>query len=116
EERARLEQRIREFEANVEAEKLNILNSRGTVEERQKRLRELQDELTCAGQNLDAALRQQAEKKSRLHVLEQLQGDYEGFGAGAVAVLKGAVDVVGSLTDKIKVPDQYVTALETALG
>jgi chromosome segregation protein len=116
EERARLEQRIQEFEANVEAEKLNILNSRGTVEERQKRLRELQDELTRAGQTLDAALRQQAEKKSRLHVLEQLQGDYEGFGAGAVAVLKGATDVVGSLTDKIRVPDQYVAAVETALG
>jgi chromosome segregation protein len=116
EERARLEQRIQEFEANVEAEKLNILNSRGTVEDRQKRLRELQEELTRAGQNLDAALRQQAEKKSRLHVLEQLQGDYEGFGAGAVAVLKGAADVVGSLTDKVRVPDQYVTAVETALG
>jgi chromosome segregation protein len=116
EERARLEQRIQEFEANVEAEKLSILTSRGTVEERQKRLRELQDELMRAGQALDMALRQQAEKRSRLNVLEQLQGDYEGFSAGAVAVLKGAADVVGSLTDKIKVPDQYVTALETALG
>src|SRR5688572_13792395 len=116
EERARLEQRIHEFEANVEAEKLSIQTSRGTVEERQKRLRELQDELTRAGQNLDGALRQQAEKRSRLNVLEQLQGDYEGFSAGAVAVLKGTADVVGSLTDKIKVPDQYVAAVETALG
>jgi chromosome segregation protein len=116
EERARLEQRIQEFEANVEAEKLSIQTSRGTVEERQKRLRELQEELTQANQNLDGTLRQQAEKRSRLHVLEQLQGDYEGFSAGAVAVLKGNADVLGSLTDKIKVPDQYVTALETALG
>src|SRR4029078_5436449 len=49
-------------------------------------------------------------------VLEQLQHDYEGFGAGAVAVLKGNSSVIGSLTDKIKVPDQYVAALEAALG
>src|SRR4051812_561963 len=116
EERARLEQRIQEFEANVEAEKLSIQTSRGTVEERQKRLRELQEELMRAGQTLDSALRQQAEKRSRLHVLEQLQGDYEGFSAGAVAALKGNADVIGSLTDKIKVPDQYVSALETARG
>lgn len=116
EESARLEQRLTEFQANVEAERLNIQLSRGSVEERQKRLRELQDEMNRAGQRLDAALRQQAEKRSRLHVLEQLQGDYEGFSAGAVAVLKGAQDVVGSLTDKIRVPDQYVAAVETALG
>jgi chromosome segregation protein len=116
EERSRLDQRLEEFQANVEAEKLNIQNSRGTVEERQKRLRELQDEMTRAGQQLDSALRQQAEKRSRLNVLEQLQHDYEGFSAGAVAVLKGNSAVIGSLTDKIKVPDEYVIALEAALG
>jgi chromosome segregation protein len=116
EERTRLDQRLAEFKANVEAEKLSIQTSRGTVEERQTRLRELQDEMNRANQSLDAALRQQAEKRSRLNVLEQLQHDYEGFSAGAVAVLKGNSNVIGSLTDKIKVPDQYVTALETALG
>lgn len=116
EERTRLEQRLFEFEANVEAEKAGIAASRGTVEERQQRLREIQEELTRAGQNLDAALRQQAEKRSRLNVLEQLQHDYEGFSAGAVAVLKGSAGVVGSLTDKIRVPDEYVAVVEAALG
>jgi len=116
EEQSRLEQRLAEFEANAEAQRVSIASCRGTVEERQKRLRELQDEVGRATQTMDAALRQQAEKRSRLNVLEQLQGDYEGFGAGAVAVLKGATDVIGSLTDKIRVPDQYVGAIETALG
>ena len=116
EEKARLEARLQEFETNFEAEKLNIQSSRGTLEERQARLRQIQDELGKAGQTLDHLLRQQAEKRSRLNVLEQLQHDYEGFSAGTQAILKGHQGVVGSLTDKIRVPDEYILAAETALG
>jgi chromosome segregation protein len=116
EERVRLEARLQEFSASVEAEKLDIQASRGTVEERQNRLRELQQELNQASQEMDALLRQQAEKRSRLNVLDQLQTSYEGFSVGAVAALKSAQGVLGSLTDKIKVPDQYIAAVEAALG
>jgi chromosome segregation protein len=116
EEKARLEARLQEFETNFEAEKQNIQTSRGTLEERQARLRQLQEELTRAGQALDQSLRQQAEKRSRLNLLEQLQHDYEGFSAGTQAILKGHQGVIGSLTDKIRVPDEYITAVETALG
>ncbi|HWC58760.1 MAG TPA: AAA family ATPase, partial [Verrucomicrobiae bacterium] len=45
EERARLEARLHEFSVNVEAEKLSVQTKRGTVEDRQKRLREIQEEL-----------------------------------------------------------------------
>ncbi|HEV8541195.1 MAG TPA: chromosome segregation protein SMC, partial [Verrucomicrobiae bacterium] len=116
EEKSRLEARLQEFQSNFEAEKQNILASRGTVEERQMRLRQLQEEMNKAGQALDQLLRQQAEKRSRLNVLEQLQHDYEGFSAGTQALLKGRQGILGSLTDKIRVPDQYITAVETALG
>jgi chromosome segregation protein len=116
EERARLEQRLEEFATNVEAEKLSVQTSRGTVEERQDRLREIQQELNGIGQELDAVVHQQAEKRSRLNVLEQLQESHEGFGAGAVAALKQSQAVIGSLTDKIRVPDEYVAAVESALG
>ncbi len=61
-------------------------------------------------------MQQQAEKRSRLNVLEQLQSEHEGFSAGALAALKNAEQVLGSLADKIRVPDQYITAIETALG
>ena len=61
-------------------------------------------------------LQQQAETRSRLNVLEQLQAEHEGFGAGPLAALKQSQHVLGSLADKIRVPDQYVTAIETALG
>src|SRR5687767_4910373 len=116
EERTRLEARLHEFAANVEVEKQHVLTSRGTVEERQARLREIQVELTRVAQDLDAAVQQQAEKRSRLHVLEQLQDSHEGFSAGALAALKQSQSVLGSLSDKIRVPDQYVAAVESALG
>jgi chromosome segregation protein len=116
EERARLEMRLQEFAANVEMEKLNVQTQRGTVEQRQARLREIQQELTRVNQELDQQLRLQAEKRSRLNVLEQLQDSHEGFSAGALAALKTAQNALGSLADKIKVPDQYIVAIETALG
>ena len=116
EETARLNARLTEFEVNVEAEKLSVQTARGTVEERQARLRELQQELQQAGHELDQLVRQQAEKKSRLNVLEQLDTQHEGFGAGALAALKQSQNVLGSLADKIRVPDQYIAAVEAALG
>src|SRR5579859_1801889 len=116
EERGQLETRLREFAANVEAEKLNAQTQRGTVEERQNRLREIQQELAQLTQDLDGRLQQQAEKRSRVNVLEQLQAEHEGFSAGTLAVLKHTEQALGSLADKIRVPDQYIPAIESALG
>lgn len=116
EERMRLEARLTEFAADVQSQKLNAQTQRGTVEERQQRLREIQQELAQATQELDGFLRQQAEKRSRLNVLEQLQESHEGFSAGALAALKQSQNVLGSLADKIRVPDQHVIAIESALG
>jgi chromosome segregation protein len=116
EERVRLEARLQEFSATVEAEKIQIQSSRGTVEERQQRLKQLQHEISACSQQLDTLLRQQAEKRSRLNVLEQLQESHEGFSSGALSALKSAAGVLGSLSDKIQVPDQFVVAVEAALG
>jgi chromosome segregation protein len=116
EERQRLEARLQEFAAAVEVQKLNAQTSRGTVEQRQQRLRDIQHELNATTQELDKVLHQQAETRSRLNVLEQLQSEHEGFSAGAVAALKQSDRVLGSLADRIRVPDQYVTAVEAALG
>jgi chromosome segregation protein len=116
EERVRLETRLHEFAANVETEKLNAQTKRGSVEQRQNRLRELQTELHDSSVEQDQFLQTQAEKRSRLNVLEQLEGSREGFGAGAVAALRQSRSVIGSLADRIRVPDQFVTAVENALG
>src|SRR5882724_3859701 len=116
EERARLESRLHEFAVNVEAQKLNAQTQRGTVEDRQKRLAQIHEELNAAAEEQDKVLEQQAEQRSRLNVLEQLQADHEGFSAGSLAALKQSQHVLGSLADKIRVPNEFVTAIETALG
>ena len=116
EERVRLETRLQEFTVSVEVEKLNVATTRGSVEQRQNRLRELQGEIHTSSQEQDKYLRQQAEQRSRLNVLEQLEGAHEGFDAGAVAALRQSRSVIGSLADRIRVPDQFVTAVESALG
>ena len=116
EERTRLESRLSEFAANVETDKLSVATKRGSVEQRQARLKELQGELQQSSDEQDRLLQQQAEKRSRLSVLEQLEGSHEGFSAGAVAALRKSRSVIGSLADRIRVPDQYVVAIENALG
>jgi len=115
-ERTGLETRLQEFTASVEVEKLNVATTRGSVEQRQNRLRELQTELQTASTEQDKFLHQQSDKRSRLTVLEQLEGSHEGFDAGAVAALRQSRSVIGSLADRIRVPDQFVTAVENALG
>ena len=116
EERTRLESRLQEFAVNVATERLNAQTQRGTVEERQQRLREIQQELSSASQEQDKLLQQQAEKRSRMQVLEQLQAGHEGFSEGSLAALGQSQYVIGSLADQIRVPDPYVTAIECALG
>ena len=116
EERTRLEARLQEFTASVEVEKLNAQTKRGSVEQRQNRLRELQVELQASSAEQDQFLQAQAEKRSRLNVLEQLEGSHEGFSAGTQAALRQSRTVIGSLADRIRVPDQYVVAVENALG
>jgi chromosome segregation protein len=119
EERARLESRLQEFTASVETEKLNAQTKRGSVEQRQNRLLELQTELQTSSAEQDQFLQHQAEKRSRLNVLEQLEGSREGFDAGAVAALRSrdaGRAVLGSLADRIRVPEEYVVAIENALG
>jgi chromosome segregation protein len=86
------------------------------VEQRQNRLRELQNELQQSSTQQDEFLRQQAEKRSRLSVLEQLEGSHEGFSVGTQAALRQSRSVIGSLADRIRVPDQFVVAVENALG
>jgi chromosome segregation protein len=119
EERARLEVQLQEFAANVATDKLNAQTKRGSVEQRRNRLGELQAELQAASAEQNQFLQAQAEKRSRLNVLEQLEGSREGFEAGPVAALRSREAgraVIGLLADRIHVPDTYVVAIENALG
>ncbi len=116
EEQVRLEVRLAEFTSQFQSEQQSVQACRGTLEERQARLRALQGEITAAGQELDVLLRQQAEKRSRLTVLEQLDTQHEGFSAGALAALRQSSEVLGLLADRLRVPAEHVTAVESLLG
>ncbi len=116
EERLRLESRLHEFNVNVESCRVSVQNSRGTVEERQQRLREIQQEINAVSHDLDSSLRQQAETRSKLNLLEQLAADHEGFSGGSLAALKQTHLVIGSLADRIRVPSDLIAAVEAALG
>src|SRR5207247_10638968 len=107
----RLAARLQEFAATVETEKLNAQQCRGTVEERQQRLRDIQQELNQITQQLDSALRRQAETRSRLTLLEQLDSEHEGFSAGALAALNRSQSVLGSLLASIRVADLHNHAI-----
>lgn len=116
EERTQLRSKIETFSADVQAQRQDAVERRGTVEERKKLLQVLQSNLALAVSELDNLLRKQSEITSRLQVLEQLQAGYEGFSSGALAVMKNAEGIKGSLADRIQVPDVYIQATETALG
>jgi chromosome segregation protein len=116
EERTGLAARLRQFSECVEAEKLNAQAHRGTLEERQQRLRALEAELDRATREMDEWLRQQAENRSRLRLLEQLDAEREGFGPGALSALKNAEQALGLLADGMRVPEPHVVAVEAALG
>lgn len=116
EERMRLGERLKEFAASVEDERQNVQSRRGSIEERQERLRQLQQELNSVGHELDAVMRQQAELRTQFNMLQQLENAYEGFEAGALAALRQSNLVLGPFSARIRVPDEYVTAVEAALG
>jgi chromosome segregation protein len=117
EERGRLEGRLVEFVASVEAEREAVQVQRGTVEQRQVRLKELHLALQAAGQELDGLTRRQAGLRSELSVLEQLEASHEGFSSGALAALKAGQPVLGTLADRLRVPDgAHIPAVEAVLG
>ncbi|HNT15285.1 MAG TPA: chromosome segregation protein SMC [Verrucomicrobiota bacterium] len=116
EERAGLETRLQAFAAHVETDRLGVATARGTVEQRQARLQELHTQLQQSSAEQDQLLQRQAAKRSRLDVLKQLEGAHEGFSAGAAAALRQSREVIGSLADRIRVPDPFVLAIENALG
>jgi len=115
-ERAGLESRLHAFREEVQNVKLDVATARGSVEQRQARLAVLQTELENASAEQDQLLEALAEKRSRLAVLTQLDDAREGFDSGTLAALRRSRGVLGSLADYIRVPEQFVVAIENALG
>ena len=132
--REALKQDVSDLEAKItelQAQQKSMQNEQGEVQQKMERYaHESQDTATEAekiGNELreivtgyDACQKEVTGVESRLNVLSHMQENYEGFGHGIKAVVstqEGWKDqVLGVMAALLKVPEEYVTAMEIALG
>src|SRR6478609_7184178 len=127
---AQIEQLITEIEALTEAREelvgqIAVLLQTGRCQSVDvgTSLREKEELLAKAEQDLATLHRTLAEKRSRLDVLRQLNEEGEGLAEGSQALLKG-VDgpqefrgaIAGSLVAQLDVDPKFIQAIEAALG
>jgi len=114
--RQELEARLSDRMASMETHEAELSSAREQAAKIRAEIRELEGQLRDVIDRINNISRQFAEANSRLDVLKQLEASYEGFAKGTVAALKVREFAEGVLADKIQVPNQYVCAIESALG
>ncbi|MTI60777.1 MAG: chromosome segregation protein SMC [Firmicutes bacterium] len=90
----------------------NIVRLDNRINESKKGITELQE-------GIDTKDKQLQQMASRLHILENMEEDYQGYFQGVRGVLKNSEvlnGVIGVVADQIKVNRKFETAIETALG
>lgn len=91
-----------------------------SVAEITAQLEELRKSLHEAATEQQQVQRQLTNAETKAQTLRRMQASYEGFGIGIKTVLKAQAawrqDLVGVVAELIKVEDQFVAAIETALG
>ena len=91
-----------------------------SVAEITAQLEELRKSLHEAATEQQQVQRQLTNAETKAQTLRRMQASYEGFGVGIKTVLKAQAawrqDLVGVVAELIKVEDQFVAAIETALG
>ncbi len=116
----KLEKEAEEEKESAETERKKLTQS---IQAGQSNRSEIKQEEQTLRNNLAEAIRQQAGLESRSRLLNEMHAEYEGFNG---TVRKLLVDsgknpelkriIVGVVADLIKVPEQYETAIEMALG
>lgn len=120
-ERVAAQQTVSDLVANYEAitkqlkaleETLNL--SRQELEHRQL----TQKQLTARYQKL---ANEQQNLQSRLKILKEMEAEYEGYSQAVKSVMQAAkqerlTGIVGTVAELLEVPNDLVTAIETALG
>lgn len=91
-----------------------------SVAEITTQLEELRKSLHEAATEQQQVQRQLTNAETKAQTLRRMQASYEGFGIGIKTVLKAQAawrqDLIGVVAELIKVEDQFVAAIETALG
>ncbi|HKU41527.1 MAG TPA: chromosome segregation protein SMC [Polyangiales bacterium] len=91
-------------------------------EELEEELRNLRQDIVHSDETVERLRSQLAQKRSRLHSLEEIQQRFEGVGAGVRAIMTqygrehGASKVQGLVADRFECPPELTKALAAALG
>ncbi len=112
EKKQQYEQALRELTSELEAHVQNFRTFDKQVEAAKEYYQKQETMLYKAYQFLQQA-------KSRKELLEEMEEDYAGFFQGVKEVLKAKQSlpgIEGAVAELIKVPKEYQTAIETALG
>lgn len=98
----------------------NLSNQVTGFREKQRKLENAQNNYQKQEKTLYQAYQILQQAKSRKEMLEELEEDYSGFFQGVKEVLKARGNklpgIEGAVAELVKVPKEYETALETALG
>lgn len=116
EERVQLADSLERLASEQAAQTQQAQQRRAELQQRQTRWETLQTQSAEQTDQLDNLLQQQTEQRSRLALLQQLDAEREGFGQAAATALAQSTNLLGSLADFLHAPDEYLPAVEAALG
>ena len=109
--------------AQVEKNTAALAAQQEIIRHAEETLRGVKVALDEIDRELTAAQRTLAEKESKLEVLRQLNEEGEGFAAGTQTVLRGLDNpelfkpsILGALASQIEVAQEFIPAIEAALG
>ncbi len=120
-ERAEAESRLQEAEKELVSSRSLLDGRKKEREELLERIRGTREELRSAEETSRRAREEVVAHESRLTSLEEIEKEFVGFGEGTRYIAEeGAerheIQTLGLLADRIRVPAEYETALEAALG
>lgn len=109
---------------NLKALELKISENAKELEEKQKRLGEVNDNIIKVASNLENISKEADELSvkanraiARRNTIEEMEANYEGYNNAVRAIMSGGrKGIIGTVSDIIKVPEGLETAVETALG
>lgn len=113
----------REIEENKQKladkeQKQDAMRERVTIQEERKQ--ELDKKILTIRQNVNDLKVRLNSKKSKKHMLEDMENEYEGYARSVKTVLKAHelrnCSICGTVSGLIDVSQKYVTAIEAALG
>jgi chromosome segregation protein len=110
-------------ENELELARARVQSNRDALNDSEHELANIQNELQQIESDRGANQRILTDRESKLEVLKQLNEEGAGLGAGTQAVLKGLNNpqlyraaIIGALANFIEVNNEYLAAIEAALG